>query len=350
MAAALLVLIALEPIIAAAGDADLDGIPTATELSDVYFVEVQAGGRFSAATGPQSAGGIWQLPLPNWNGTPKGGYLNFSVTHNTNRISALIGYKSSSAWVDRVVWDPGRNEVLPEVSVTPANARAVTRVEARVTNGVRATQADFYVNQIFQYSDMTTPDNFVFEWDWNTLTRADGPYSVQVLVRDLVGRTVWSNRTIVVDNTRPVASLTSPTPNSIVSKTVLVKAQVVETNLDRVEFLVGPGLAKADRGTPDCINAYCFNWNTKGWSNGFQDLTVVAYDRAGNDGRHTIRVTVNNPECPSGPCPPDPGVGAIIGTGPGILKGLPVPESVNVSTGTLGAFDSGAGTSTTWGR
>src|SRR2546421_535434 len=32
MAAALLVLIALEPIIAAAGDADLDGIPTAPEL------------------------------------------------------------------------------------------------------------------------------------------------------------------------------------------------------------------------------------------------------------------------------------------------------------------------------
>jgi hypothetical protein len=352
-AATILVMVAMEPIVTASLDTDQDGIWDSTENADVFFLQVKAGGALPSAVlglkAGQHPGAVWPLSLPTWQGISKGGYVNLTLVHSSNMISARVGYKDSAGWIDRPIWDPLKNEVLPEAVLTPGDARGTTRVEAKITNGVKANKAEFFLDDVLKFTDTVTPDNLVFDWSWNTATMADKVYTIKVRLTSLQGKTSWSERTITVDNTLPTASLTSPSAGATVSNTVLVTASAADANLDRVEFLVGGAVAKRDWGTPDCMSSYCFLWDTKALANGAKTLAAAAYDRAGNK-RQTPSITVtvnNNPGCP---CAPQPGTGPLSGTGPGVLKSAVAPTNANSATGTLGVLDPGAGAETTWGR
>jgi hypothetical protein len=102
-----------------------------------------------------------------------------------------------------------------------------------------------------------------------------------------------------VDTTAPAVTITEPQNNATVSGSVIVKAQASDNvGVTKVELKVDNGTALTDTTSP-----YDFTWDTTSIANGSHNLTVQAYDSAGNKSpTSTITVNVNNTAaCPSLP-------------------------------------------------
>ncbi len=103
------------------------------------------------------------------------------------------------------------------------------------------------------------------------------------------------------DTTAPSTRITSPAANASVSGTTTVTATASDSvGVTKVELYVNSTLIGTDTSSP-----YSFSWNTTTSPNEAQQLTVKAYDAAGNIGTDSFKVTVANgdktaPSVPSG--------------------------------------------------
>ncbi len=95
----------------------------------------------------------------------------------------------------------------------------------------------------------------------------------------------------VADTTPPTVAISSPTASATVSGTVSVNATASDNvGVSKVEFYVNGVLQATDAASP-----YNFSWNTASVVNGVYNLTVKAYDAAGNNSTSsTVAVTVSN--------------------------------------------------------
>lgn len=93
------------------------------------------------------------------------------------------------------------------------------------------------------------------------------------------------------DDTAPTASLTAPAAGATLQGTVTLTSSVADNvGVVRVEFYTGSSLLGAVTAPP-----YSLAWNTRGWSNGAQTLTVKAFDAAGNSVTSSpVSVTLDN--------------------------------------------------------
>jgi hypothetical protein len=113
---------------------------------------------------------------------------------------------------------------------------------------------------------------------WNTVGVAEGAHTLTVKAYDGVGLVGTSTGvSVVVDNTAPTASLTSPTA-TYVQGTVQVTATASDNRaVVKVEFYDGQTLFGTATTAP-----YSVSWNTTGLANGSHTLYARAYDAAGN--------------------------------------------------------------------
>ena len=87
-----------------------------------------------------------------------------------------------------------------------------------------------------------------------------------------------------VDETAPIVSITSPDNNSKAKGMVTVKAEASDENgVTKTELYVDGVLMDTDTSSP-----YSFTWDTINVSKGRHELTVKAYDEAGNVGTSEI--------------------------------------------------------------
>ena len=95
----------------------------------------------------------------------------------------------------------------------------------------------------------------------------------------------------VTDPIIPEVEITSPLDEGTVSGTVsiVVIANDPGSGIDRVEFYVDGALAYTDSTAP-----YGLDWDSTGVADGSHELSVVAYDGAGNDADDSISVTIDN--------------------------------------------------------
>ncbi len=78
------------------------------------------------------------------------------------------------------------------------------------------------------YTRAVTNDPFA---SWNTRTVPDGKYEVRVRVTDVCGRAADTTNTYEVDNTAPIAEITSVTPCEWISGLVDIRGQVFDQNI-----------------------------------------------------------------------------------------------------------------------
>jgi thermitase len=105
-------------------------------------------------------------------------------------------------------------------------------------------------------------------------------------------RAVALARWLPMDRQPPAIALESPAPNSTVTGIVPVRVSVQDrSGVYRVQLYHGDRLLGTRMQPP-----YDFPWDTRFGSNGPNAITVVAQDGAGNIGRATFTVHVNNPE------------------------------------------------------
>ncbi len=169
----------------------------------------------------------------------------------------------------------------PTVSITapPAgNVSGTVSVTANATDNTGVIGVQFKLNGvILGAEDLNSP----YSVSWNTLTSANGSYTLTAVARDAAGNTTTSSGVIVTvnnDTQGPTVSITAP-PAGDVSGTINVTANASDNvGVVGVQFkLNGTNL-----GAEDVASPYSVSWNTLTSTNGSYTLTAVARDAAGN--------------------------------------------------------------------
>jgi hypothetical protein len=225
--------------------------------------------------------------------------MEFQVLPGTQPVAASFMLANGYPWTQngalfRAATMPGGTDVTPpSVSITsPQNGATVSgavAVSAAATDNVGVSRVDFYVNDLLQSSSAAPPYN----WTWNTLSLANGSYTLNAKVYDLAGNSGQASIAITVfnDTTPPVVSLAAPSNGATVSGTIQLSATVIDNvGVSKVEFYVNNNLLGSDSASP-----YGFDWNSASVADGAYTVTAKAYDNAGNMGVSNVAaITVSN--------------------------------------------------------
>jgi hypothetical protein len=188
----------------------------------------------------------------------------------------------------------GPDTASPTVAITSpqnnATVSSVVTVTATASDNVGVTKVEFYLNDVLQTTDTSSPYN----WTWSTQIVPNETYTIKAKAYDAAGNMGQSGDitvTVANDNNAPIVSLSEPNNNTTVSGTVPITAVAVDNvGVTRVEFYMNNTLLSTDTTSP-----YSFNWNTTTVANGSYTLTARAYDNAGNIGTsNAVAVTVAN--------------------------------------------------------
>ena len=119
-----------------------------------------------------------------------------------------------------------------------------------------------------------------YSTNWNTLSAADGSYTLTAIARNTSGvETMSSGVTVFVDNTPPAVSVGSPSNGTIVTGTTTLTATASDNvGVAGVQFKIDGVNVVAEYTTVP----YSTTWDSRTASNGWHTLTAVARDAAGN--------------------------------------------------------------------
>ena len=134
---------------------------------------------------------------------------------------------------------------------------------------------------------------------WNSLTVADGMYTMKATSTHNITDSLVQYSTelpILVDNTPPSVSITSPTDGSNVFGVVDISADVFDDGVGVwIVFFYVDGELQGSDDTPP----YSCEWNTSGASEGTHTIEVVAYDFEGNNASDVVNVAVTDTTPPT---------------------------------------------------
>src|SRR5690606_16829482 len=104
--------------------------------------------------------------------------------------------------------------------------------------------------------------------EWQAGAMVDGKYDVRLRGEDACGNVETITRTIIIDNTRPVAEITSPTPCDWACSTVEIRGTATDENLRSwsVQYTGGAerGWRTIASGTSNVRGGVLAEWDTTG--------------------------------------------------------------------------------------
>jgi len=162
----------------------------------------------------------------------------------------------------------------------------VVPVDVNYSDNVGVTRAELYVNNTKVATDETSP--FAFSWD--TSSYSGGSYSLVAKAYDAAGNVGSSSAVSVTlgnDTTPPV--ITSITPSSTLTVSVpkqTISASATDDNrIAKLNLTIdGKEVATTTGGS------ISYAWNTRKVSSGAHNVTVRAWDAAGNSSSKSITV------------------------------------------------------------
>ncbi|UYV11298.1 MAG: hypothetical protein NCW75_08270 [Phycisphaera sp.] len=219
------------------GMVDIRGLACDPESDLVYTVRARrsgdAGGTGWMFIGGSSSERCSASSLTTWNttGLPGGDYIILVEAINQVGLtaSAAIEVRLDTAANPAVIRTPETDTIIGgticlDGSVGGSCFTSYT-VDYRPTTGGPFLPVD---GTTPVYTRSVTNDPFA---NWDTRTVADGKYEVRVRVSDVCGRAANTTNIYEVDNTAPIAEITSVLPCEWVNGLVDVKGEVFDTNI-----------------------------------------------------------------------------------------------------------------------
>jgi len=186
------------------------------------------------------------------------------------------------------LWITG-DTIPPKVSiVSPATGgyvKGVSTIKALAEDGQSGVgEVIFYVNGKPMFRDDKEP----YEFEWNTTELCDGAYTIEVAAYDRAGNKNSTEITLVIDNTKPMISITSPKDQTFVKGFLTVNFSVFDANPLSVYYSIddGPQISITNK-TSFVINTFLL-------ADGMHKITITALDRAGNIAAESITIMVDN--------------------------------------------------------
>jgi hypothetical protein len=169
----------------------------------------------------------------------------------------------------------------PTVNITAPAAGNVSgniNVSANASDNISVAGVQFLLNGAnLGVEDITAP----YSISWNTLTIANGPYTLTARARDAAGNTTTSSEVVVTvnnDTEQPTVNLTAPPAGTIAGTPDVTADAADNVAVAGVQFL----LNGANLGSEDLVAPYSFSWNSTTITDGSYTLTARARDAAGN--------------------------------------------------------------------
>ncbi len=180
----------------------------------------------------------------------------------------------------------------PTVAITsPAEGQAVlSDITATVTasDAVGVTAVRFWLDNVYQGYDLTAPYTKPIDVD----ALGDGPHRLLVDASDAAGNKAWHglNFNVGDDTTNPVASITSPTPNEVVTGTINVTVNATDNiGVAKVRFWLDGAYQGYDGTAP-----YARSIDTTALTDGLHRVLIEAADAAGNATYGAVNFVVDN--------------------------------------------------------
>jgi len=179
--------------------------------------------------------------------------------------------------------NPGVSILAPSAN---AHVAGTTTLQAAVADGNNVASVTFTAGAA---SGAMARDPVTGLWtaSWATTGTADGVRSIAVIATDVAGNNATATRSVVVDNTAPTASFSSPAAGSSVRGQITVAFAATDVNLASATLAYG-GTTVSVTGTTSA------SVDTRTLGDGARTLTLTAVDKAGNSRTATLSLTIDN--------------------------------------------------------
>jgi peptidoglycan/xylan/chitin deacetylase (PgdA/CDA1 family) len=181
----------------------------------------------------------------------------------------------------------------PSVSISAPAAAAIVSgssvtVSAAASDASGVASVEFFAGATSLGTDASVP----FSLTWDSTTASDGSASLTAVATDAAGNpTTSAARSVTVDNTAPLVSISQPADGAIVAGPVNIFAAVTEANAVTVEFLIDGNVVNTDSTAP----SYDTTWDSTSATDGSHVIAARATDAAGHVTTSAdISVTVQN--------------------------------------------------------
>ncbi|MFX1250120.1 MAG: Ig-like domain-containing protein [Promethearchaeota archaeon] len=216
--------------------------------------------------------------------------LSMLVTLSTDlwyNITA-VAYDRAGRSSQDTIWVQ-RDTVDPSISITsPVNDTATNQGSVTVdwSGSDAGSSIDYYEVFVNDVSQGTTT-----ELSTSVSLSTDGYYNITVVAYDTAGNSNQDTIWVIRDTADPTISITSPANDTLTNQTIITvnwSGSDTGSGIDYYEVFVN----SLSQGTITDLSM-SVNLGT----DGFHNITVVAYDRAGNTNHHTIWVQrdITNP-------------------------------------------------------
>jgi hypothetical protein len=223
-----------------------------------------------------------------------------NITTSSPVVVNVLNHPADTQFPTVIITAPSAGEVLGSVTIS-----------ADANDNVGIVGVQFLLNgNNLGTEDLTTP----YSVSWNTISLANGMYTLAARTRDAAGNITTSADVVVTvnnDTQLPVATITAPAAGNV-SGTINVTATASDNvGVTGVSFeLDGNPIDIEDNAPP-----YSISWNTLTASNGQHTLTARAKDAAGNLGTSAgIIINISNDLTPPTVTITSPAAGNVSGT------------------------------------
>jgi len=195
-----------------------------------------------------------------------------------------------------IVYDKAGNLMAIMITVTVDNTVPIAEVrkpiEGAYLNGtyiVGTYSYDVNFNRTELYLDgvIVILGSGLQTCSWNTTRVDDGPHTITLIVYDKARNNVSDTVTVIVDNTKPNVSITSPLEGAELTGTVTIEFSASDDHLSLVRLNI-------DQAIFEITGLTSYNWNTTNVGDGAHTIRIVALDKAGNTATDEVTVTTIN--------------------------------------------------------
>ncbi len=176
-----------------------------------------------------------------------------------------------------------RDDVPPEIQfISPNNKDVVSKT---VAINCKIIDQKSNVSKIEILIDNILVSN-TSSYLWDSTSEVDGAHFIVCTAQDSAGNVISENISIIVDNTNPIVSITSPINGTNIAGILSINMDIIEINeITSHKITVNKTLESTQ------LN---YSWNTLAIANGWYEIECQATDVAGNIGTAFIHVYVNN--------------------------------------------------------
>jgi len=212
------------------------------------------------------------------------------LNHNISVIEKILVIDNTRPIVS--IAAPIDNSVLRGVVSVTGNANDINLVSYTL-GYIRQNNED--VTNIIRIATQNVTDNVIAEFDTSGLNET---VRLIIQVQDMAGNTSFLDRSIVLDNTAPVVSVTSPSANETLSGEILVTGTVSDDYLSSgivsYAYNNSTSFTQLEEITENVSDGFLATFKTDSLLDGVYKLRVEASDIPGNATYREISLSVDN--------------------------------------------------------